>query len=436
MRDLCDPGNVSTVYQPQPAVMSQFQKLPDTEAGDWGGVHVNSGIPNHAACLFRDATDFATLGKVWFRALSMHLGPTSDFQAMVQATMTSCAELNLTSCAQLASAWAAVGLTPSSGGGNCPPNSTQQGSQCVCNAGYHVNTSGTGCDPDSATSCPAHEHAVGTQCSCDTGYVRNATGTCVLETSGGACGSHAHNEGGECVCDQCYQRTTEGAACTAIAHCAVCSDPLQVNDGSGACVCETGTTPSGATCEPVPGDCGKEDYAGRCVGSTLVYCNDTNNDPKIIVVADCASNDTKKACGLTDNGYDCVEPSGGCGSVPDNGVCVGTTAQYCDSGLVETVDCGENGCRSYIYSGVSVSFCYPCPPHATYRDATGGGTCHCDPGYAENSAGDACVSTGGTGLGGGSSGGTDGGAKTGCTAVGGADWLGLAGLALMLRRRR
>ena len=33
---------------PQPAHMSNFVELPDTEDGDNGGVHINSGIPNKA----------------------------------------------------------------------------------------------------------------------------------------------------------------------------------------------------------------------------------------------------------------------------------------------------------------------------------------------------------------------------------------------------
>jgi Zn-dependent metalloprotease len=33
---------------PQPDHMGKFVRLPDTEEGDWGGVHINSGIPNRA----------------------------------------------------------------------------------------------------------------------------------------------------------------------------------------------------------------------------------------------------------------------------------------------------------------------------------------------------------------------------------------------------
>lgn len=33
---------------PQPKHMSNYKNLPNTEDGDWGGVHINSGIPNRA----------------------------------------------------------------------------------------------------------------------------------------------------------------------------------------------------------------------------------------------------------------------------------------------------------------------------------------------------------------------------------------------------
>jgi Zn-dependent metalloprotease len=33
---------------PQPATMDKYVDLPNTQSGDWGGVHINSGIPNFA----------------------------------------------------------------------------------------------------------------------------------------------------------------------------------------------------------------------------------------------------------------------------------------------------------------------------------------------------------------------------------------------------
>lgn len=441
LRDLCEPANASTSFQPQPATMADYKQLPDTQDTDWGGVHVNSGIPNRAACLFKTATSFETLGKVWFRAVSKHLGPTSQFRDMVQATMTSCTELGLSTCSTLSDAWTAVGLAPSSSGGTCPPNSTAQGTQCVCNTGYHVNSAGTGCEADASTTCPANSHAVGTDCYCDAGYVPNTAGTaCVLQGSSGACGAHSHNEGGECVCDPCYQYATpEAASCTAISGCAVCTDPLQVSDGRGGCACEPGTTPSGNACAPVPGDCGNETYYGRCVGSVLVYCNDRST-PATIETGDCSQNTTngKTACGLSDIGYDCVAPAASqCGSVPETGVCnTDGSASLCVNGTAERYDCRQHGCGSYTYMGAPVSFCFLCEPGSTYVDNPAGEV-RCTPGSTGGGSGTSGGGSGGGGGGGGGSGGGSGGSLFGCTAAGGlSPALALAALALMLRRRR
>jgi uncharacterized protein (TIGR03382 family) len=131
-------------------------------------------------------------------------------------------------------------------------------------------------------------------------------------------------------------------------------------------------------------------------------------------------------CGLGANGYDCQIPTSACGSVPETGVCVGADAQYCSSGTVQAVSCGAYPCRAFTYGGLAVSFCYPCPSHATWQDAAGGnGTCSCDAGYQESPDQTSCVPSGGGGGGGCSSGG----------AAGLLPALALAWLALGRRRR-
>ncbi len=49
MRDMKDPSRGK-----QPAHMKDFKDLPVDENNDWGGVHINSGIINHAAYLIAD----------------------------------------------------------------------------------------------------------------------------------------------------------------------------------------------------------------------------------------------------------------------------------------------------------------------------------------------------------------------------------------------
>ena len=81
-RDLSDPPRFG-----QPAHMDQFRVLPNTRAGDWGGVHVNSGIHNKAAfhVLTAQADDGslelspAEVAAVFYLALTQRLSRTSQF---------------------------------------------------------------------------------------------------------------------------------------------------------------------------------------------------------------------------------------------------------------------------------------------------------------------------------------------------------------------
>ena len=94
-RDLSDPGRFG-----QPAHMDDFQVLPNTRAGDFGGVHVNSGIPNKAAFNLLTAEDAdgnlvmtpTGVAAVFYLALTQRLSRTSQFsdsrRAVVASTRT------------------------------------------------------------------------------------------------------------------------------------------------------------------------------------------------------------------------------------------------------------------------------------------------------------------------------------------------------------
>jgi Zn-dependent metalloprotease len=81
-RDLSDPTRFG-----QPAHMDQFRVLPNTRAGDWGGVHVNSGIHNKAAFNMLTAEDEGGMlilspdevAAVFYLALTQRLSRTSQF---------------------------------------------------------------------------------------------------------------------------------------------------------------------------------------------------------------------------------------------------------------------------------------------------------------------------------------------------------------------
>ena len=77
---------------PQPAHMRDYVK---TSADD-RGVHINSGIPNHA--FYRVATllggkAWETAGRIWYRALTRELGTRSRFQHCADATWRAAGEL-------------------------------------------------------------------------------------------------------------------------------------------------------------------------------------------------------------------------------------------------------------------------------------------------------------------------------------------------------
>jgi len=97
---------------PQPAHMKQYVKTHD----DTGGVHINSGIPNHvfyllAMSLGGNAWDVA--GRIWYVTLTQKLRHDAQFQTCADATFTTAGELfGKASEPQkaVAAAWKAVGI--------------------------------------------------------------------------------------------------------------------------------------------------------------------------------------------------------------------------------------------------------------------------------------------------------------------------------------
>ena len=95
LRSLAEPG---TAYDddvlgkdPQPAHMRDFVQTRD----DNGGVHINSGIPNHAFYLAATALGgraWERAGLIWYRTLTgSELTSTADFTAFARATLAAAA---------------------------------------------------------------------------------------------------------------------------------------------------------------------------------------------------------------------------------------------------------------------------------------------------------------------------------------------------------
>jgi len=77
---------------PQPADMAHYVNT----RSDQGGVHTNSGIPNHAFYLVATQLGgfaWEKAGKIWYVTLTERLQPTSDFQAAADATFAVAGEL-------------------------------------------------------------------------------------------------------------------------------------------------------------------------------------------------------------------------------------------------------------------------------------------------------------------------------------------------------
>lgn len=78
----------------QPKHMRDYKNLPNTEDGDWGGVHTNSGIPNHAFYLFNQKLGGKTWLNgsldIWYKSIlkSNGLGPYATFKEFANKTVS------------------------------------------------------------------------------------------------------------------------------------------------------------------------------------------------------------------------------------------------------------------------------------------------------------------------------------------------------------
>jgi len=96
IRSMAAPG---TAYDdpilgrdPQPSHMRDYVDTPN----DNGGVHINSGIPNHAfylAAIALGGRTWEVLGCIWYSALTTRLRPDADFADFARATVDIAGEL-------------------------------------------------------------------------------------------------------------------------------------------------------------------------------------------------------------------------------------------------------------------------------------------------------------------------------------------------------
>ena len=110
---------------PQPAHMSGYVNT----SGDNGGVHINSGIPNHAfyvTALEIGGSAWEKAGAIWYEALTNRLNASADFQSAASQTFQAAGSLYGTGSLEqqaVKHGWAAVGIdaevTGGSSNGSC-----------------------------------------------------------------------------------------------------------------------------------------------------------------------------------------------------------------------------------------------------------------------------------------------------------------------------
>ena len=119
LRSLKAPGTAFK-FDNQPADMNHYVQLPDDgdPRHDSGGVHINSGIPNHAfylAAVALGGNAWEKAGSIWYTTLTTRLNENSDFQAAADATVAVSGELFGAGGAEqqaVREAWQQVGITP------------------------------------------------------------------------------------------------------------------------------------------------------------------------------------------------------------------------------------------------------------------------------------------------------------------------------------
>lgn len=150
LRDLQDPN--MGVYNPnnpfgggQPEHMDEYANLPNTQQGDWGGVHINSGIPNKAFYNIASSIGNTAAGRIYYRALVNYLTQYSDFADLRNAVLQACSDLYGTGDGKytaIQNGFAAVGIGSSGGGGGGGSNDTYEPNNSTSDA-YGPLTSGT-----------------------------------------------------------------------------------------------------------------------------------------------------------------------------------------------------------------------------------------------------------------------------------------------------
>jgi Zn-dependent metalloprotease len=119
LRSMKNPGKAynNPIFgrDPQPDNMNRYVNMPDTDEGDHGGVHINSGIPNKAFYLTSvgiGGQAWQAPGHIWYAAVQASTS-TTDFQEFADTTYLKAGQLYGSQGAEqqaVLSAWKEVGI--------------------------------------------------------------------------------------------------------------------------------------------------------------------------------------------------------------------------------------------------------------------------------------------------------------------------------------
>ncbi len=150
MRDMADPHNGGSGPSDlgsgwQPSNMSEYLTLEFTEDGDWGGVHVNSGITNRAAYLIGTTIGKDKLEQIYYRVLDAgYLNRLAEFIDMRLAAILAAGELYGNPSAEVTAveaAFSTVGIADGAGTVQPPDIAPIEGEQWIAVVNADVSDS-------------------------------------------------------------------------------------------------------------------------------------------------------------------------------------------------------------------------------------------------------------------------------------------------------
>ncbi len=121
---------------PQPGHMDDFAQFPDTPGEDNGGVHINSGIPNHAFFLLAmqlGGNAWEDAGHIWYGTL-LQLWPLAQFQDCANVSFQVAGQHFGTGSKQqqaVKEAWSEVGLSIAAPGARPRPAPARKGKKAA-----------------------------------------------------------------------------------------------------------------------------------------------------------------------------------------------------------------------------------------------------------------------------------------------------------------